>query len=48
MRHKKLQLSAILLLGLGLTGLRAQEAIPVTVNKINLLIKRVTNCYAYL
>ena len=30
MRHKKLKLSAILLLGLGLTGLQAQETIPAT------------------
>lgn len=30
MRQKKLKLSAILLLGLGLTGLHAQEAIPAT------------------
>ncbi len=30
MRHKKLKLCAIFLLGLGLTGLQAQEAIPVT------------------
>ena len=30
MRHKKLKLSAVLLLGLGLTGLQAQEAIPAT------------------
>ncbi len=28
MRHQKVKLSAILLLGLGLTGLHAQEAIP--------------------
>jgi len=28
MRHKKVKLSVILLLGLGLTGLQAQEAIP--------------------
>jgi len=28
MRHKKLKLSAILFLGLGLTGLQAQEVIP--------------------
>ncbi len=28
MKHKKLKLSAVLLLGLGLTGLHAQEAIP--------------------
>jgi hypothetical protein len=28
MRHKRLKLSAVLLLGLGLTGLQAQEAIP--------------------
>lgn len=27
MRHKKLKLSAILLLGLGLTGLHAQESV---------------------
>ncbi|SDC84448.1 T9SS type A sorting domain-containing protein [Williamwhitmania taraxaci] len=30
MRHKRLQLSAVLLLGLGLTGLQAQETIPAT------------------
>ena len=30
MRHKKLKFSAILLLGLGLTGLQAQESINVT------------------
>jgi hypothetical protein len=30
MRHKKLKLSAVLLLGLGLTGLQAQEAITAT------------------
>jgi len=30
MRHKKLKLSAVLLLGIGLTGLQAQEAIPAT------------------
>ena len=30
MSHKRLKLSAILLLGLGLTGLQAQEAIPAT------------------
>jgi opacity protein-like surface antigen len=30
MRQKKLKLSAVLLLGLGLTGLQAQEAIPAT------------------
>jgi len=30
MRHKKLKLSAVLLLGLGLTGLQAQTAIPTT------------------
>ena len=30
MRHKKVKLSAVLLLGLGLTGLKAQEAIPAT------------------
>jgi len=30
MRHKKLKLSAILLLGLGLTGLQAQTAVPAT------------------
>ena len=30
MRHKKLKLSAILLLGLGLTGLQAQESINTT------------------
>ena len=30
MRHKKVKLSVILLLGLGLTGLQAQEAIPVS------------------
>jgi len=30
MRHKRLKLSAILLLGLGLTGLQAQETIPAT------------------
>ncbi len=30
MKHKKTKLSAILLLGLGLTGLQAQEAIPAT------------------
>ena len=30
MRHKKLKLSAVLLLGLGLTGLRAQESINAT------------------
>jgi hypothetical protein len=30
MRHKKLKLSAVLLLGLGLTGLQAQEVIPAT------------------
>jgi hypothetical protein len=30
MRHKKLKLSAVLLLGLGLTGLQAQETIPAT------------------
>jgi hypothetical protein len=28
MKHKKVKLSAVLLLGLGLTGLQAQEAIP--------------------
>jgi len=28
MRHKKLKLTAILFIGLGLTGLQAQEAIP--------------------
>jgi len=28
MKHKKLKLSVVLLLGLGLTGLQAQEAIP--------------------
>ena len=31
MRHKKLKLSAVLLLGLGLTGLQAQESINATV-----------------
>lgn len=30
MRHKKLKLSAVLLLGLGLTGLQAQTAAPTT------------------
>jgi len=30
MRHKKLKLSAVLLLGLGLTGLQAQESVPAT------------------
>lgn len=30
MKHKRLKLSAVLLLGLGLTGLQAQEAIPAT------------------
>ena len=30
MRHKKLKLSAVLLLGLGLTGLQAQNAVPAT------------------
>jgi hypothetical protein len=30
MRHKRLKLSAILLLGLGLTGLQAQNAVPAT------------------
>ena len=30
MRHKKMKLSAVLLLGLGLTGLHAQTAIPTT------------------
>ncbi len=30
MRHKQLKLSAMLLLGLGLTGLQAQEAVPAT------------------
>ena len=30
MRHKKLKLSAVLLLGLGLTGLQAQTAVPAT------------------
>ena len=30
MRHKKAKLSAVLLLGLGLTALQAQEAIPAT------------------
>jgi len=30
MRHKRLKLSAVLLLGLGLTGLQAQETIPAT------------------
>ena len=30
MQHKKLKLSAVLLLGLGLTGLQAQETIPAT------------------
>jgi hypothetical protein len=30
MKHKRLQLSAVLLLGLGLTGLQAQETIPAT------------------
>jgi len=30
MQHKKLQLSALLLLAIGLTGLQAQEAIPAT------------------
>lgn len=30
MRHKKLKISALLLLGLGLTGLQAQEVIPAT------------------
>jgi len=30
MRHKKLKLSAVVLLVLGLTGLKAQEAIPAT------------------
>jgi hypothetical protein len=33
MRHKKLKLSAILLLGLELTGLQAQEVIPATGGK---------------
>ncbi len=30
MRHKKLKLSVVLFIGLGLTGLQAQEAIPAT------------------
>jgi hypothetical protein len=30
MKHKRLKLSAVLLLGLGLTGLQAQETIPAT------------------
>jgi len=30
MRHKKLKLSAVLLLGLGLSGLQAQTAVPAT------------------
>ncbi|MFA4853257.1 MAG: T9SS type A sorting domain-containing protein [Thermoplasmata archaeon] len=30
MQHRKLKLSALLLLGLGLTGLQSQEAIPAT------------------
>ncbi|MEJ5266144.1 MAG: hypothetical protein WHT29_12590, partial [Bacteroidales bacterium] len=30
MRHKKLKLSAIILLGLGLTGLQAQESVNAT------------------
>ena len=30
MRHKKLKLSIVILLGVGLTGLQAQEAIPAT------------------
>ena len=30
MRHKKLKLSAVLLLGLGLTGLQAQESVNAT------------------
>jgi len=30
MRHKKLKLSSILLLGLGLTGLQAQESVNAT------------------
>jgi len=30
MRHKKLKLSAVLFLGLGLTGLQAQTAVPAT------------------
>lgn len=30
MRHKRLKLSAVLLLGLGLTGLQAQESVPAT------------------
>ena len=30
MRHKKLKLSAVFLLGLGLTGLQAQTAVPAT------------------
>ena len=33
MRHKKLKLSAILLLGLGLTGLHAQESVNTTGGK---------------
>ena len=33
MRHKKLKLSAILLLGLGLTGLQAQESVNATGGK---------------
>jgi hypothetical protein len=33
MRHKKLKLSAVLLLGLGLTGLQAQESINATGSK---------------
>ena len=32
MRHKRLKLSAVLLLGLGLTGLQAQESINATCN----------------
>jgi len=35
MRHKKLKLSAILLLGLGLTGLQAQESVNVTVGDVS-------------
>jgi len=35
MRHKRLQLSAILLLFLGLTGVKAQEAIPATGGEAN-------------
>ncbi len=30
MKHKQLQLSAVLLLGLGLTGLHAQESVNAT------------------